>query len=238
MSELARKVQVEHLGGGAVEIPNGVAVAKFASAAPLEGWPGDGGTLGFLGRFTEPRKGFDILRTAFVALARRRPGLRLLVAGPGSRDELYDEIPPDLHDRVIFLGLVTEADKARMLRSVDVYVAPNTGGESFGMILTEAMAAGTAIAASDLDAFRRVLDGGRAGALFPTGDAEALCVLLDSLLDNPGRRRELAVAAGQAVAAFDWPSVARRVLEVYATAIEATDGRVMDDEWAEPRSGT
>ncbi|WP_127503130.1 glycosyltransferase family 4 protein [Actinoplanes solisilvae] len=238
VSELARKVQVEHLGGGAVEIPNGVAVAKFAAASPLEGWPGEGGTLGFLGRFTEPRKGFDILRTAFVALARQRPGLRLLVAGPGDRDELYDEIPPDLHDRVIFLGLVTEADKARMLRSVDVYVAPNTGGESFGMILTEAMAAGTAIAASDLDAFRRVLDGGRAGALFPAGDADALCVLLDALLDDGARRRELAEAAGEAVAAFDWPSVARRVLEVYATAIEATDGRVMDDEWAEPRSGT
>lgn len=238
VSELARKVQVEHLGGGAVEIPNGVAVAKFTAATPLEGWPGDGGTLGFLGRFTEPRKGFDILRAAFIPLARKRPGLRLLVAGPGHRDELYDEIPPDLHDRVTFLGLVTEADKARMLRSVDIYVAPNTGGESFGMILTEAMAAGTAIAASDLDAFRRVLDGGRAGALFPTGDAQALCVLLDALLDDRARRQELAEAAETAVAAFDWPSVAQRVLEVYGTAIEATDGRVMDDEWAEPRSGT
>ncbi|MEV4343942.1 glycosyltransferase family 4 protein [Actinoplanes sp. NPDC049596] len=235
VSELARKVQVEHLGGGAVEIPNGVAVAKFAGALPLEGWPGDGGTLGFLGRFTEPRKGFDLLRTAFVALARRRPGLRLLVAGPGDRDDLYAEIPADLHERVTFLGLVSEADKARMLRSVDVYVAPNTGGESFGMILTEAMAAGTAIAASDLDAFRRVLDGGRAGALFPTGDAAALESLLDNLLDDPKRRLELCEAARSAVAAFDWPSVARRVLEVYATAIEATDGRVMDEEWAEPR---
>ncbi len=238
VSELARKVQVEHLGGGAVEIPNGVAVAKFADAPPLDGWPGEGGTLGFLGRFTEPRKGFNLLRTAFVQLARQRPGLRLLVAGPGDPDDLYDEIPAELHERVTFLGLVSEADKARMLRSVDVYVAPNTGGESFGMILTEAMAAGTAIAASDLDAFRRVLDGGRAGALFPTGDAQALCVLLDTLLSAPGRRAELAAAARTAVMAFDWPSVAQRVLEVYATAIEATDGRVMDEEWAEPRSGT
>ena len=237
VSELARKVQVEHLGGGAVEIPNGVAVAKFADAEPLPGWPGEGGAIGFLGRFTEPRKGFDILRAAFVHLARSRPGLRLLVAGPGDRDELYDEIPADLHDRVTFLGLVSEADKARMLRSVDVYVAPNTGGESFGMILTEAMAAGTAIAASDLDAFRRVLDGGRAGALFPTNNADALCALLDALLDDPRRRAELAAAARTAVQVFDWPSVALRVLEVYATAIEATDGRVMDEEWAEPRSG-
>jgi phosphatidylinositol alpha-mannosyltransferase len=238
VSELARKVQVEHIGGGAVEIPNGVAVAKFATAEPLAGWPGEGGTLGFLGRFTESRKGFELLRTAFVTLARQRPGLRLLVAGPGDRDDLYDEIPADLHPRVEFLGLVSERDKARMLRSVDVYVAPNTGGESFGMILTEAMAAGATIAASDLDAFRRVLDGGRAGALFPTGDTGALTQLLAELLDDPERRTALAAAARTAVNAFDWPSVANRVLEVYATAIEATDGRVFDEEWAEPRSGS
>ena len=238
VSELARKVQVEHLGGGAVEIPNGVAVVKFATAEPLPGRPGPGGTLGFLGRFTESRKGFELLRTAFVTLARERPGLRLLVAGPGDRDDLYDGIPEDLHPRVEFLGLVSERDKARMLRSVDVYVAPNTGGESFGMILTEAMAAGAAIAASDLDAFRRVLDGGRAGVLFPTGDADALTKVLAELLDDPDRRTALAAAARVAVKAFDWPSVAKRVLEVYATAIEATDGRVFDEEWAEPRSGT
>jgi phosphatidylinositol alpha-mannosyltransferase len=232
VSELARKVQVEHLGGGAVEIPNGVAVRKFASAAPLPGWPGEGGALGFLGRFTEPRKGFPLLRTAYVSLARQRPGLRLLVAGPGDRADLYDDIPADLHDRVEFLGLVSEPDKARMLRSVDVYVAPNTGGESFGMILTEAMAAGATIAASDLDAFRRVLDGGRAGALFPNGDQESLTRMLGELLDDPARRAELASCARLAVGAFDWPSVANRVLEVYATAIEATDGRVFDEEWS------
>jgi len=238
VSEPARKTQVEHLGGGAVEIPNGVAVAKFAHAEPLPGWPGDGGTLGFLGRFTEPRKGFEILCTAFVTLARQRPGLRLLVAGPGDTDDLYEEIPADLHDRVTFLGRVSEEDKARMLRSVDVYVAPNTGGESFGMILTEAMAAGTTVAASDLDAFRRVLDGGRAGALFPTGDAAALTDALGDLLDHPARRAELSAHAANAVAVFDWPSVASRVLEVYATAIEATDGRVFDDEWTEQRPGS
>jgi phosphatidylinositol alpha-mannosyltransferase len=232
VSELARKVQVEHLGGGAVEIPNGVAVRKFSGAAPLPGWPGAGGAIGFLGRFTEPRKGFPLLRTAFVALAGRRPGLRLLVAGPGDRDELFAGIPAELHSRVEFLGLVSEPDKARMLRSVDVYVAPNTGGESFGMILTEAMAAGATIAASDLDAFRRVLDGGRAGALFPNGDAAALTTLLGELLDDPGRRADLASCARMTVGAFDWPSVAARVMEVYTTAIEATDGRVFDDDEA------
>lgn len=240
VSASARKVQVEHMDGGAVEIPNGVAVARFASAEPLPGWPGEcgvgyGGTLGFLGRFTEPRKGFPVLREAFVSLAARRPGLRLLVAGPGDADELYRGVPPELRERIVWLGKVSEEDKARMLRSVDVYVAPNTGGESFGMILTEALAAGAAVVASDLEAFRRVLDGGRAGVLFPTGDAAALAETLSGLLDDAPRRAQLVEHGRRVVAAFDWPVIARRVVEVYATAIEATDGRVLDEDWVQPR---
>jgi len=222
VSALARKVQVEHLGGGAWEIPNGVAVARYAKADPLPGWPGEGGTIGFLGRFTEPRKGFPILLDAFARLAPDRPGLRLLVAGPGDTDELTEDLPAAVAERITFLGKVSEEEKARMLRSVDIYVAPNTGGESFGMILTEAMAAGTAVIASDLDAFRRVLDGGRAGELFPTGDGAALADALGRLLDDPARRADLVAHAREVVALYDWPAVAERVLEVYATAIEAT----------------
>lgn len=231
VSALARKVQVEHLGGGAVEIPNGVAVARFAGAEPLPGWPGEGGAVGFLGRFTEPRKGFSVLREAFVSLARQRPGLRLLVAGPGEADAAAAELPTDLRERVVFLGRVGESEKARMLRSVDLYVAPNTGGESFGMILTEAMAAGTPVVASDLDAFRRVLDG--AGVLFPAGDSRALAAALGTLLDDPRQRAALATRAARVVAGYDWPVVARRVLEVYASAIEATGGRVTDEQLPE-----
>ena len=222
VSPLARRVQVEHLGGDAWEIPNGVSVAHFAGAKPLEGWPSAGGALGFLGRFSEPRKGFAVLLEAFTRLAPLRPGLRLLVAGPGDPDEVVADLPAGLAERITFLGMVSEEDKARMLRSVDVYVAPNTGGESFGMILTEAMAAGAPVVASDLDAFRRVLDGGRAGELFPVGNADALASTLAGLLDDPDRRASLASAATEAVAVFDWPVVAQRVLEVYHLAIEAT----------------
>ena len=221
VSDLARKVQVEHLDGGGWEIPNGVAVAKFADAVPLAGWPGTGGAVGFLGRFTEPRKGFPILLNALSRLVPARPDLRLLVAGPGDPEEALADRARAVRDRITFLGKVSEGDKARMLRSVDLYVAPNTGGESFGMILTEAMAAGTPVVASDLDAFRRVLDGGRAGAVFPAGDAGALADAIAGLLDDPARRAELADRAARVVAGFDWPVVAARVLEVYATAIEA-----------------
>jgi len=229
VSELARKLQVEHLGGSAWEIPNGVDVARFADAVPLPGWPGSGGALGFLGRYTEPRKGFGVLCAAFGELALRYPGLRLLVAGPGEPDEVLDGVPPALRDRIVFLGKVCESDKARMLRSVDLYVAPNLGGESFGMILTEAMAAGTPVVASDLDAFRRVLDGGRAGVLFPTGDVSALTAAVAGLLDEAAARTEFVARARTVVAGYDWPAVALRVLEVYTTAIEATGGVVLDE---------
>jgi phosphatidylinositol alpha-mannosyltransferase len=222
VSELARKVQVEHLAGGAWEIPNGVFVERFAGAQPLPGWPGAGGAIGFLGRFTEPRKGFAVLLDAFTTLARERGSLRLLVAGRGDPAELLVGLPAEIAGRITFLGMVSDEEKARMLHSVDLYVAPNLGGESFGMILTEAMAAGVPIVASDLDAFRRVLDGGRAAELVPVGDASALASVLRDLLDDPARRAQLSARASEVVATYDWLVVARRVLEVYHLAVEAT----------------
>ena len=224
-------------GGGAVEIPNGVDVARYASAEPLPGWPGEcgpgyGGALGFLGRFDEPRKGFATLREAFCRLAPARPGLRLLVAGPGDVTEALREVPPQLRDRIVFLGRVSEEDKVRMLRSVDLYVAPNTGGESFGMILTEAMAARTPVVATELDAFRRVLDG--SGRPVPDrGRRPALAATAAELLDDPAARAAMAQRAAQLVAAYDWPVVAQRILEVYASAIEATGGTVVEGELGE-----
>jgi phosphatidylinositol alpha-mannosyltransferase len=213
-----------------VEIPNGVAVDRFATAEPLDGWPGDGGAVGFLGRFGEPRKGFRVLRGAFAELAAARPGVRLLVAGPGDPDDAVAGLDPRVRERVTLLGAVSERDKARMLRSVDVYAAPNVGGESFGIILTEAMAAGAAIVASDLDAFRRVLDDGRAGVLVPVGDPHALAQGVADLLDDPARRAELSERARRAVAAFDWSTVAKRVVDVYQTTIAATPDAVTGDD--------
>jgi phosphatidylinositol alpha-mannosyltransferase len=222
VSPAARKVQVEHLDGGATQIPNGVTVDRFAQAEPLPGWPGPDGAIGFLGRFTEPRKGFPVLLEAFARLAPGRPGLRLLVAGPGEPAEVLEGLPPAVAGRITFLGLVSEADKARMLHSVSVYVAPNTGGESFGMVLTEALAAGAPVVASDIEAFRHVLDQGQAGLLVPVGDASALATALDRLLDDPEERDRLAEHGRQVVAQYDWSVIARRVLEVYAVAVEAT----------------
>ena len=115
------------------------------------------------------------------------------------------------------LGELSEEDKAAFLRSVDVYCAPNLLGESFGVVLIEALAAGAPIVASDLDAFASVLRGGEAGVLVPRGDPGALGRALCRLLLDPGRRAELSARGAAVAAAYDWQVVARRVLAVYET---------------------
>ncbi|MFI0453044.1 glycosyltransferase family 4 protein [Actinomadura sp. 6N118] len=259
VSEAARTTLVEHLGGDAVLIPNGVATERYAMAEPLDGWPGriegdhrrsrphatggvggrpatatregdpsrsGDGTLGFLGRMDEPRKGLPVLLRAFEILGRERPGLRLLVAGPGDADDAIAKVSPELRDRVMMLGMVSEEDKIRAYHSVDVFVAPNLGGESFGIVLAEAMSAGAPILASDIEAFDRVLLGGRAGALFPVGDHVALAAAAGELLDDPARRKHLSAEARAAVRAYDWSSVARDVVRVYETVALGGSGVV------------
>jgi phosphatidylinositol alpha-mannosyltransferase len=224
VSPAARKTIVEHLGADAVLIPNGVHVARYAGAEPMPGWPGDGGALAFVGRVDEPRKGLDVLLAAFDRLRRQRPDLRLLVAGPGEHDRLPAGVTP--------LGLVSEEDKARVYKSADVFVAPNTGGESFGIVLLEAMAAATPIVASDLDAFRRVLadgDGGVAGQLATVGDDESLAHACATLLDAPARRALLRERGSRLVRRYDWSVVATDVVHVYETAIAGHAGPVVEE---------
>jgi phosphatidylinositol alpha-mannosyltransferase len=222
VSPAARTMIVEHLGADAVVIPNGVAVSHFAAAEPLPGYPRPGGTVGFIGRYDESRKGIDVLLAALDQLVPAHPDLQLLLAGRGDGDGLRERLPRSLADRVELLGVVNDADKARMLRSVDLYCAPNTGGESFGIILLEAMAAGAPVVASDLEAFRRVLtgaDGGLAGVLFDTGSPRALASAIDGLLTDP-RRRDSLTAEGTATAArYDWATVVRQVVMVYEVAL-------------------
>ena len=221
VSEAARTTLVEHLGGDAVLIPNGVTVSRYEKAEPLPGWPGAGGAIGFLGRIDEPRKGLSVLMRAFAVIGRERPELRLLIAGPGEAAEAMAKLPVALRDQVVLLGQVSETVKVAVYHSVDVFCAPNTGGESFGVVLAEAMAAGAPIVASDLDAFRRVLRGGRAGELFENGNADDLAAAIGRLLDDPERRASLSAAASAAVRDYDWPTIARDVVKVYEAVLPA-----------------
>ncbi|MFI1101497.1 glycosyltransferase family 4 protein [Streptomyces melanogenes] len=219
VSEYARRTLVEHLGGDAVVIPNGVDVDFFAKAEPKPQWQGD--TLGFIGRIDEPRKGLPVLMKALPKILAERPQTRLLVAGRGDEQEAVASLPQELRSRVEFLGMVSDEDKARFLSSVDVYVAPNTGGESFGIILVEALSAGAAVLASDLDAFAQVLDQGGAGELFANEDADALARSALALLSDPARRAELSARGSAHVRRFDWSTVGADILAVYETV---TDG--------------
>lgn len=216
VSEDARRTLVEHLGGDAVVIPNGVSCAVFADARADPRWTGteQAPTLAFLGRIDEPRKGLQVLAEAFGRVRAKVPGVRLFVAGRGDVGEARERFGAHAA-AVTFLGEVSEADKAALLSSVDVYVAPHTGGESFGIVLVEAMSAGAAVVASDLGAFVRVLDEGRCGALFAVGDPAALADRLVASLQDPRGRAEMVDRAARWVRRYDWTTVAAEILTVY-----------------------
>jgi phosphatidylinositol alpha-mannosyltransferase len=219
VSEDARRTVTTHIGGDAIVVPNGVYVDRFAGAAMRAEWQGtpDAPTIAFLGRIDEPRKGLPVLLEALPEVLRVRPGLRVLVAGTGDVEAARAELAPGLAATCTFLGQVSDADKAGLLRSVDLYVAPHTGGESFGIVLAEAMSAGAPVLASDLPAFRRVLDHGACGELFPVGDPGALATALVRLLGDPGRRAELGARASLEVRRYDWKVVARQIVDIYET---------------------
>jgi phosphatidyl-myo-inositol alpha-mannosyltransferase len=216
VSDLARRWQMEALGSDAVEIPNGVDVASFASAPLLHGYPRPGKTVLFLGRFGEPRKGMAVLLRALPAVVERFVDLQVLIVGRGDQAALLEEAGP-LADHLRFLGQVDDAEKASALRSADLYCAPHTGGESFGIVLVEAMAAGTPVVASDLDAFRRVLMDGSAGRLVPIDDPGALAESIIAVLSDNQLRAGYVKTAAAAVRRYDWSVVAQQIMRVYET---------------------
>lgn len=216
VSDLARRWQMEALGSDAVEIPNGVDVASFATAPMLEGYPRPGRSILFLGRFDEPRKGMSVLMGALPAVVDRFGDIEVLVVGRGDEAELREVAGP-LAGHLRFLGQVDDKQKAAAMRSADVYCAPNTGGESFGIVLVEAMAAGTAVVASDLDAFRRVLDDGRGGRLVAVDDPDDLAAGLIEVLADDARRARYIECAAELVKRYDWSVVALQIMRVYET---------------------
>jgi phosphatidyl-myo-inositol alpha-mannosyltransferase len=229
VSEYARTTLVEHLGGDAILIPNGVDVRSYHSAKRLDDLPGvEGARLGFLGRIDEPRKGLQVLLAAMPAIIAERPDVALIVAGPGDADDVRDDLAPEIASHVTFLGLVSDEDKARLLATVDLYVAPNTGGESFGIVLLEAMAAGAPVLASDLEPFARVLEAGRSGGLFENEDPADLARHALALLADPAARQRLREAADVTVAQYDWVTVAQEIVAVYET-VTPGQGKVRED---------
>jgi phosphatidylinositol alpha-mannosyltransferase len=212
VSENARSMMVQHLGGEAVVIPNGLYVDRLAAGRVRPEWQG---AVSFLGRIDEPRKGLGVLLAAVPRLLSERPGLRILVAGAGDAAEARRDLPAAYRGAVEFLGTIDDSAKADLLASSALYIAPHTGGESFGIVLVEAMAAGTPVLASDLPAFEQVLDGGRLGAIFPAGNAAALTSAALDLLADPAHRSALSAAGRAAVTRYDWSRITDELLAVY-----------------------
>ena len=225
VSEMARRWQVEQLGGDPVLIPNGVDTSVYAReraqaqdhAQHREGGSEASVEIVFLGRLDEPRKGLDILLEALTLLPEK---VRVTVMGGGH---------PRSVPGVDFVGRVSDAEQAAILGRADIYVAPNTGGESFGIVLVEAMAAGWAVVASDLEAFAAVCNvesDTPAGVLFRNGDATDLARVLEELVAHPDKRAALTRAGEQRAREYDWDHVAAAVMQVYETVADGTKVQV------------
>ncbi|NCV81730.1 MAG: glycosyltransferase family 1 protein [Actinobacteria bacterium] len=222
VSEAARLTLTDHLETDAVVVPNGIYAKRYSAGKFQEKWAGN--TIGFIGRFEEPRKGLQVLVDALPIIARFAPDVKVFVAGPGDPKEFVKEINPQLRDRFEFLGRISEQEKADFMSSVSLYVAPNTGGESFGIILAEALAGGACVVASDIPAFDSLLGGGEFGALFESENSIDLAKVIIDLLRDENKRKALASAGKKHAQIFDWDVVAEQIFSIYEMAIVGSKG--------------
>jgi phosphatidylinositol alpha-mannosyltransferase len=218
VSELARSTLKDHFDTDAVVIPNGIDGQKYANAK-INSEYSNGHTVGFIGRIEEPRKGLQVLIDSLSIVARFIPDVQFLIAGPGDSNEFTKKLNPQLKSRIKFLGLLSNEEKESFLKSIQIYVAPNTGSESFGIILTEALSAGTAVVASDIPAFKAVLENGEAGELFKNEDSADLAKVLVALLRDDDKRKRLGENGRLSAQKYDWQVVAEQIENVYEMAI-------------------
>ncbi|MEY3578092.1 MAG: hypothetical protein RIS49_70 [Actinomycetota bacterium] len=228
VSEAARETLQIHLDTDAVVVPNGIYAKRFSDAHTDPRWSGN--TIGFMGRFEENRKGLSVLIEALPAIIEKIPEIRVIVAGPGNPATILEDMDPHLRQRFTFLGRISEQDKANFMSSVSIYVAPNTGGESFGIILAEALAGGASVLASDIPAFDSLLGHGKYGSLFQSENAQDLAKRAIELLNNPDLRTAIAKAGREYAQSFDWDVVAERIYDVYEMAMVGHDGVTLSSD--------
>jgi phosphatidylinositol alpha-mannosyltransferase len=220
----------QYFGGEYEIIPNGVDVPRFANRlAPVDFMRDGRPTLLFVGRFEEARKGLRWLLQSLRYVEPYYPDLRLVVAGGGDPEEMAQWLPLRDHSRrertlyrsagsaleVEFVGFVPAEDLPRYYQSCDIFCAPSTGGESFGIVLLEAMAAGAPVLASDIPGYASVLTHGREGFLVEPKSPAAIAAGIVRLLSDPSLRSRMAEAGGRTAGQYDWPIVASRVVDYY-----------------------
>ena len=228
VSEAARETLTEHLDTDAIVVPNGIYASLYRDGMLDERWTGN--TIGFIGRFEEPRKGLSVLIDALPAIVADIPDIKIFVAGPGDSEDTLKEIQPSLRSRFTFMGRISEEEKANFLASVGLYIAPNTGGESFGIILAEALAAGASVVASDIPAFDSLLGHGAYGTLFESENPQDLAVKVVALLKDSDARKEIAQRGKNYAQAFDWDVVADKIYDVYQMAMVGGNGVTLSSE--------
>ncbi len=211
VSDAARDLIARYLPGDYVLTPNGVDTTRFAAADPVE--PRDRKKVLFLAR-VERRKGLEVLIQAMTRL--RDLGVELVVAGSGPEEKAARALGQRLQVDVTFLGRVPDEEVPRLYRSADVYCAPALGGESFGIVLVEAMAAGAPVVCSDLAGFRAVASG--AAHLVPPGEAGALADALRAVLTDDQRAAEMKKMSKRMAQLFDWSRLVTGVEAIYLRA--------------------
>ena len=217
VSEAARETLQEHLETDAIVVPNGIYANRYRDGVVEQKWSGR--TLGFIGRFEERRKGLEILVRALPDVIAEFPDVKVFVAGPGDPNSVLREMDPALRSRFTFLGRITEEEKANFLASIGLYIAPNTGGESFGIILAEALAGGASVVASDIPAFTSLLGNGEFGTLFESENSQNLSEKIRALLRDDSERLAIAERGKKYAQSFDWELVAEKIYDVYEMAM-------------------
>ena len=218
VSEAARSYVSSYYPGEYVVIPNGIDLHQFGPhISPLPQLHDERPTILFVGRL-EPRKGFKYLLHAFPYVRHAIPNARLIVVGAYSREDKEPYVMWARHNNVRgirFVGPVSEKELPRYYRSCDVFCAPSTGFESFGIILLEAMASGVPIVASDITGYRQVLRHEEEGLLVEPENEQALAQALIALLQDPHRRRQMGYRGQTRAAAYSWDKISTQVLHFY-----------------------
>jgi phosphatidylinositol alpha-mannosyltransferase len=218
VSEAAARTARERVGGTFEIVPNGVDVERFSHAEPAELGPGT--KVLFVGRLEE-RKGFPTAVAAFGRLALDRPDLRMIAVGDGPDRDAVDRLPSGARDRITMVGSVPNADLAPYSAASEIQLAPSVGGESFGVILVEGMAAGLPVVASDIPGYDEVVTNGVDGLLVPARDAAAFAEAAARVLDDPALAARLGAAARERAAVYDWPVVVAQIEALYSSAVLA-----------------
>jgi phosphatidylinositol alpha-mannosyltransferase len=217
VSEPAKHFANRYFEGNYRVIPNGLDVDRFSEpAARPTVLKEDAMNLLFVGRMNEPRKGLRYALGAYSLLKWEYPNLRLIVAGAGIPDrESYRIMGERALDDVVFVGPVSDDELPGYYQNADIFLAPNTGKESFGFIIIEAMSASTPIVASNIPGFASVMTDGREGLMVLPKDEAALAEAIRKLVKNPGLRTQYGMEGRSTVSQYRWNTVADRVLDYY-----------------------